>query len=159
MKRNTEAEAMKPEPSDKPDLNQRILTCVGLSVVCGIVFGQLFNFQDLGGVRLVSLTGDGPVADLLLIAAAALTVLGGARMTVTLRPGALLFLGALLLAAALAGPAIFVHLKPGAKVTIPFLPLAVLEFIGAAFLGTGLRRLFWEGRITPRSIQKEPDAE
>jgi hypothetical protein len=150
---------MKPEPSDKTDLNQRILTCVGLSVVCGIVFGQLFNSQDLGGVRLVSLTGDGSVADLLLIAAAALTILGGARMTVTLRPGALLFLGVVLLVAALAGPTIFVHLKPGAKVTIPFLPLAVLEFIGAAFLGTGLRRLFSKGRTTPRSIQKEPDAE
>jgi drug/metabolite transporter (DMT)-like permease len=150
---------MKLEPSDKPDLNQRILTCVGLSVVSGIVFGQLFDFQDVGGVRLVSLTGDGPVADLFLIVAAALTVLGGARMTVTLRPGALLILGVVLLVAALAGPTIFVHLDPRKKVSIPFLPLAVLEFIGAAFLGTGLRRLFWNDRTTLLSIAKDPDAE
>ncbi len=150
---------MKTEPSDKPDLNQRILTCVGLSVVCGIVFGQLFDFQDVGGVRLVSLTGDGPAADLFLIVAAVLTVLGGARMTVTLWPGALLILGVVLLVAALAGPTIFVHLEPGVKVSIPFLPLAVLEFIGAAFLGTGLRRLFWKDRATPLSIEKDPDVE
>jgi hypothetical protein len=150
---------MKPEASDEPDLNQRILTSVGLSVVCGIVFGQLFDFQEVGGARLVSLTGDGPVADLFLIVAAALTVLGGARMTVTLRSGALLFLGVVLLVAALAGPTIFVHLQPGVKVSIPFLPLAVLEFIGAAFLGSGLRRLFWKDRTTPLSIAKDPDAE
>jgi hypothetical protein len=150
---------MKPEPSDKPDLNQRILTCVGLSVVFGIVVGKVFDFQDLGGVRLVSLTGDGPVADLFLIVAAALTVLGGARMTVTVRPGALLILGVVLLVAALAGPTIFVHLEPGAKVSIPFLPLAVLELVGAGFLGTGLRRLFSKDRTKPRWIVKEQDAE
>jgi hypothetical protein len=109
-------------------------------------------------VRLVSLTGDGPVADLFLIVAAALIILGGARMTGTLGPGALLFLGPVLLVAALAGPTIFGHFKPGAKVSIPFLPLAVLEFIGAAFLGTGLRRLFWKGQTTPHSIEKDPNA-
>jgi hypothetical protein len=150
---------MEPEPSDKQDLNERILTCVGLSVVCGIVFGQLVDLQDLGGVRLVSLTGDGPLADLILIVAAALTILSGARMTVTLRPGVLLFLGMVLLVAALAGPTILVHVEPGAKVSIPFLPLAVLEFVGAAFLGTGLRRLFSKDRTKSRSIAKEQNVE
>ena len=150
---------MKPEPSDKPDLNQRILTCVGLSVVFVIVVGKVFDFQDLGGVRLVSLTGYGLPADLFLIAAAAVAILGGARMTVTLRPGALLFLAVVLLGAALAGLTIFSHLKPGAKVSIPFLPLAVLEFVGAAFLGTGLRRLFSKDRTKSRSIAKEQNVE
>jgi hypothetical protein len=150
---------MRPEPRDKQDLNHRILTCVGLSVVFGIVFAQHLDFQDLGGVRLVALTGGGPAADLFLIVAAALAVLGGARMTVTLPPAALLFLGAVLLFATLAGPTIFLHFEPGAKLSIPFLPLAVLEFIGAAFVGAGLRRLFWKGPTTPRSIEKDPNAE
>jgi hypothetical protein len=60
---------MQLEPRDKQDVNHRIFTSVGLSVVLGIGVGQLFDFEDPGKVHFVSITRQGTFADLGLIIA------------------------------------------------------------------------------------------
>ena len=60
--------AMRREPPEQKNRNQWMLTCVGVSVVLGVVIGHLVNFEALAELHLVSLTGVKPVADLLLIA-------------------------------------------------------------------------------------------
>jgi uncharacterized membrane protein YeaQ/YmgE (transglycosylase-associated protein family) len=135
---------MQPEPKDEKDLTQWILICVGISVVVGTVVSQLFDFENLGKLRLISLTNQGPVADILLIVAAVLVVLGGVRMTVIMRPRSLIFLGAVILVAALAGPAMIARLSSNIKFSIPFLASTVLGLVGAILVGAGLRRLFWQ---------------
>jgi hypothetical protein len=137
---------MQPEPKDEKDLTQWILLCLGISVIVGTVVSQLFDFEDLGKLRLISLTGQGPVADILLIVAAVLVVLGGIRMTVIMRPRSLIFLGAVILVAALAGPAMIARVSSSTKFSIPFLASTVLELVGAILVGAGLRRLFWQDR-------------
>jgi hypothetical protein len=134
---------MQSEPKDRNAANQLLLTCVGLSVIFGIVVGERIDFESLGKLRLVSLTGHGAVTTLGSIVVAILMVVSGARLTVVMRPSKLAFLGAFLV---VAGPAILAHVSSGTKSTsapIPFLLLAILEFIGAAFLGVGLRELLW----------------
>jgi hypothetical protein len=128
--------------------------CVGISVVLGIVVGQVFDFEHSDKMHLVSLTGRGTLADLLLVAATILIVLGGARMSVTLRPSRLIFLGVVLLVAAFASPTIVAHISSGKRVSVAFLPLAGLEFVGAALAGAGLRQLIWRDRTKPQSIEE-----
>ena len=150
---------MRREPPNQKDLNQWGFMCVGISVVLGIVVGQVFDFEHSDKMHLVSLTGRGPLADLLLIAATILMVLGGARMAVTLRPGRLIFLGVVLLVAAFASPTIVAHISSGKRVSVAFLPLAGLEFVGAALAGAGLRQLIWRDRTKPQSIEEGRKAE
>jgi hypothetical protein len=140
---------MRREPPNQKDLNQWGFMCVGISVVLGIVVGQVFDFEHPDQMHVVSLTGRGPLADLLLIAATILLVLGGARMAVTLRPGSLILLGVVLLLAAFASPTIVARISSGKRVSVAFLPLAGLEFVGAALAGAGLRQLIWRDRTKP----------
>jgi hypothetical protein len=83
--------------------------------------------------------------DLLVIVAAVLIVLGGARMTVSIRPVRLVLLGVLLLVVTLAGPGALSYVLPNMKIDrrtpSSFLIFAALEFVGAILLGAGLRRL------------------
>jgi hypothetical protein len=146
---------MQPEPPDQKDINQWGLVCVGISVVLGVAVGQVFDFEHSNKLHLVSLTGHGPVADLLLIVAAILMVLGGARMTVTLRPGRLVFLGVILLTAAFASPTIVAHVSSGRRISVAFLPLASIEFVGAALVGAGLRQMIWHDRKAARQERLE----
>ena len=134
---------MKTEPPDQKDVTPWVLACVGVAVVVGIIVGQLFDPEHPGRLHIVSLTGQGPVADLLLVFAAVLVVVAGARMTVTLRPSWLILLGLILLAVAFAGSFLITRISPNTRFSIPFLPAAVTEFVGAVLVGSGLRRLIW----------------
>jgi hypothetical protein len=140
-----EGVAMKSESKEQEDRNHWVLMCLGLSVVLGIVVAEAFDFQDAGKLHLVSLTGRGPLDDLLVIVAAVLIVLGGARMTVSIRPVRLVLLGVLLLVVTLAGPGALSYVLPNMKIDrrtpSSFLIFAALEFVGAILLGAGLRRL------------------
>jgi hypothetical protein len=161
--RTTEGAAMKGESKEQEDRNQRVLTCLGLSVILGIVVAEAFDFQDTGKVHLVSLTGRGLVGDLLVIVVAILIVLGGARMTVSIRRGRLVLLGVLLLAVTLAGPSVLSHVSPNTKIDTrtpsSFLLLAALEFIGAILLGSGLRRLLLRKQGGLPTISEEGKSE
>jgi hypothetical protein len=137
---------MKAEPPEQKDSTPWVLACVGVSVVVGIIVGQLFDSEHPGRLRLVSLTGHGAVADLLLIFAAVLVVLSGARMTDTVRPSRLVLLGLILLTVAFGSPFLMTRISPSTQFSIPFLPAAITEFIGAVLLGAGLRRLIWNGK-------------
>jgi hypothetical protein len=134
---------MKPEPPEQKDVTPWVLACVGVSVVIGIVVGQFFDTEHPGRLHLVSLTGQGPVADLLLVLAAVLVVLAGARMTVIVRPHWLIFLGLVLLATGFGGSSLVNRISPDSHFSISFLPAAVTDFIGAVLVGSGLRRLIW----------------
>jgi hypothetical protein len=134
---------MQPEPPEQKNHNQWVLTCLGVSVVLGVVVGQLVDFEDLGKLRLVSLTSRGPVVDLLLVVAAILLVVGGVRMTAIMRPAGLVSLGLVILVGTFAGPALVERSSPNTKMSIPFVPLTVLEFVGAALLGAGLQRIIF----------------
>jgi hypothetical protein len=150
---------MQREPPNQRDINEWGFMCVGISVVLGIVVGQVFDFENSDKMHLVSLTGRGPVADLLLIAATILMVVVGARIAVTLRPGRLMFLGVVLLVVAFASPTIVARISSGKRVSIAFLPLAGLEFVGAALAGAGLRQLIWRDRTKPQSTEEGRKAE
>jgi hypothetical protein len=140
---------MSAEPPEQKDVLPRVLACLGVSVIVGILVAHFFDSEHPGRLRLVSLTGHGPVADLLLIFAAVLVVLGGARMTVMVRPGRLVLLGLILLAIAFGALSLMTSISPNAHFSIPFLPIGVAEFIGAVLLGAGLRRLIWPEKNKP----------
>jgi hypothetical protein len=132
---------MQPEPPEQKKNQQWVMACLGVSVVLGIVVGQFVDFEDFGKLHLVSLTGRGPLGDLVLIAAAILLVLGSARLTITLHPAGLMCVGVLILLGPFVGPAVFARASSNREISIPFVPLAVLEFVGAALLGAGLQRI------------------
>lgn len=138
--------AMPPESREQKDLNQRILTITGISVVLGILFGQLFDFEDLSHVRMMSITGRGPFSDLLVVLGALIFVIAGAKLTVLMGTKGLLVLGTVLVIGALFGPSILTRFWTGgassSRPSASFLQLAVIEFIGAALVGAGLRQLF-----------------
>jgi hypothetical protein len=132
---------MPPESKEQKDLNQRILTITGVSVVLGILCGQLLDFDDLSHIRMISITGHGPFSDLLVILGALIFIIAGSRLTVLMGTKGLLVLGTLLVLGALFGPNLFARYVGRELPSPPFLQLAVIEFIGAALVGSGLRQL------------------
>jgi hypothetical protein len=143
---------MKSKPKDRKDANQNrlILAGMGVSVVVGMVVGDILMSKDTGKMHLISLTGRGLLADFLVVAMVALAVLAGVGMLSVMRPGALTILGAILTVAPLASPFAVSYLYPHTKIDFQaptsFLISGSVEFIGAIFLGTGLRRLITQKR-------------
>jgi hypothetical protein len=141
---------MKSKPKDPKDVNQLILGGMGVSVVVGMVVGDILMSKDTGQLHLISLTGRGPLTDFLVFAAVVLTVLAGVAMLSVMRPSALTILGAVLTVAPLASPFAVSYLSPDTKIDFQaptsFLISGSVEFIGAIFLGTGLRRLITQKR-------------
>lgn len=118
---------------------------MGVSVVLGIVVGEMFDFENQGKLHFVSITGRGPVADAFVIVSVILMVLGALGMTTAIRTAILIILGTVLILAPLVGPSIVTWVSPNTKIDTQtrssFLFLSIVEFIGACFLGSGLRRL------------------
>jgi len=134
---------MQHEPPEQKKHRQWVMTCVGVSVVLGLIVGQMVDTEELDKLKLISLTGGGAIEDIVLVVAAILLVVGGARLTVILPPVALVCVGILLLLATFAGPSLIARISSKPQISIPFVPASVLEFVGAALLGAGLRPLIF----------------
>jgi hypothetical protein len=140
---------MKAEPPKKKDVTSWAIACLGVWVLLGIIIGQLFDPEHPGRLHIVSLTGQGAAADLLLVFVAVLVLVACARITVMLRPGWLVLLGLILLAIASGSSFLITRISPNQRFSIPFLPAAITEFIGAVLVGSGLGRLIWREKIKP----------
>ena len=134
---------MRRENPDRNKHQQWVMTCMGVSVVLGVIVGQMVDSKGLDKLRLTSLTGGGPSKDLLLIVAAILLVVGGARLAVTLRPAALVCIGIFVLLTTFAGPSLIARISSKQQISVPFAAAAVLEFVGAVLFGAGLQRLIF----------------
>lgn len=137
---------MQSESTDKSARNRWILTCVGLSIILGIVSNQVFNFDDAGKFHVVSFTGRGPVMDVALVTTALLAMMGGIELTAFVGSASLIVLGTALLLLGFGGPHVLSHISPDIKIDpvahSSILVLSTLLFLGAVFLGSGFQRLF-----------------
>jgi hypothetical protein len=130
-----------------------VLTCVGLSIVLGIVFSQAFDFDNPAKFHFVSITGRGSVMDIYLITTAMLLIIGGIEVTAVAGSGSLIIGGTALVFLGLAGPRVISHISPDMKIDpsahSSILILSTLLFLGAVFLGSGLQRLFGGKKSEP----------
>lgn len=130
----------------KPDSETLwILTCAGVSLVLGVAIGQQVDSQDPASFHVTSIVYK-LLSMLPVIAAAIVVVVGSIRLTVVVKPVYLFLLGIILVGGALVIPTLstrfYREIKDPAWTRSSFLPLAVLEFVGAVFISIGLRRLF-----------------
>jgi hypothetical protein len=152
---------MESESKGRNAANQLILTCVGLSVIFGIVVGELIDFESLGKLRLISLTPRGHNNSAFDCRGRSY---GSWRRKVSRSDapdsthisrygsGGWTARGAWNSRACMVGHE--VRCRP-----IPFLPLAIVEFIGAAFLGAGLRQLLRRNRTEVQWTNEGPNVE
>lgn len=135
--------------------NRRLMVSTGVSVVLGILVGQMFDFENQGKLHFVSITGRGPMADAFVIVSVILMVVGALGMTSAIRAVILIILGTVLVLAPLVGPSIVAWLSPNARIDTQtrssFLFLSMVEFIGACLLGSGLRRVLSHKQSRPSS--------
>lgn len=133
---------MKHGNTEPNGLNQLMVATAAISVILGIVVGEVIEFDGPSEWHLASITGRGPSQDVLLIILIVLVILSAVWLSATMKSAILIFLGSILLLAGLGGPSAVAHLSPSSKIDTqsrtPFLLLALLEFLGGAFLSAGL---------------------
>lgn len=116
----------------------------------GIAIGRQLELQGLDDRSAASGPAHNTVALIPVVAGAVLSFVGGARLSMVLRPAYLLLLGPILVVGALAGPRLAAEVFPkiknynwtGASLILVF----VIRTIGIIFFSTGLIRLFWRGK-------------
>jgi hypothetical protein len=117
---------------------------MSLSVVLGIVVGEVFNYGDQGKLRIISLTARGPLADGLALLLIMLIIFGAVGKSTTLKPVTLIILGAALALVPFLAPVILSLTSPHSTINTQtgaaFLFLSIIEVLGACFLASGLRR-------------------
>jgi len=134
---------MNPEENGPNPHGRIILTSAAVSLLLGVVVAQLFEFDNQGRLHLTSITGEGLLADVLLILSLVLLVISVMRIAAGLRPGHLVTAGILLVISAVISPAFFASVSSTPKTEMQqrraFVIAAIVEFIGACCLGSGLR--------------------
>lgn len=149
---------MNPRENEPRPESRRTLVTLVVSVVVGIVVGQLFEF-DGHHLRIASFTGQGIAVDLSLTCLIILIVLAVLGLAVDVRPAHLVAAGTSLLVAAITLPALSFRnpaaVTVGAQGRSPFLLSAILEFIGAYSIGSGLRRIINDRRRKRAVAQRQ----
>lgn len=145
-----------------PNPHRRIIwTSSAASLVLGVVVAELFEFDNQGRLHLTSITGEGLFADALLMLSLVLIVVSVMRMAAGLRPAHLVTAGILLVISAVVVPAFLLGVSSSGKTEAQqrrtFLVAAIVEFIGACCLGSGLRAIVANRRKA--SLKKEEKKE
>jgi uncharacterized metal-binding protein len=116
----------------------------------GIAIGRQLEFQAADQQNTPSGDTHNIIALVPVVAGAVLTLVGGARMSMLLRPSYLLLLGAALIVGALLGPRLTAQMFPKTKnynwTWTSLMLLFVFRTVGIIFFSTGLLRLFWRGK-------------
>ena len=114
---------------------------VAVSVILGMAVGAAISFDDPSSSRFASISG-GVTLDVSFILVALVVVLYAIALSATLNPTILVVLGSLLLFAGLGGPGMINHIWQNSQINTQsrrsFVILAMLEFLGGAFLAAGL---------------------
>lgn len=123
-------------------VRQVMLGGTAVSIILGMAVGAAISFDDPTGVRLTSISGRGLTLDLFFVAVAVVVVLYAIWLSATLNATTLVILGSVLLLAGLGGPSLMNHVSHTFTINTQsgasFVILAMLEFLGGAFLAAGL---------------------
>lgn len=129
-----------------PRVRQVILGASAVSLMLGYVVGTAIESDDPSKRHFISLFGTGVTA--------LVVILFGVFLSVTLNPTLLVVLGVILLIGGLGGPSAISHFWPNSTIDVQdrgtFMILAILEFIGGAFLCGGLLHFFRRNRQRDR---------
>jgi len=123
-------------------VRQVMLGGTAVSIILGMAVGAAISFDDPTGIRLTSISGGGLVLDFFFVMVAVVVVLYAIGLSATLNATALVVLGSALLLAGLGGPSVINHVSHAFTINTQsrasFVILAILEFLGGAFLAAGL---------------------
>lgn len=123
-------------------VRQMMLGGTAVSIILGMAVGAAISFDDPSGLRLTSISGGGLILDVFFVVVAVVVVLYAIWLSATLNATALVICGSVLLIAGLGGPSIVNHVSHTFTINTQsrtsFVILAILEFLGGAFLAAGL---------------------
>lgn len=135
-------------------MQQVMLGGTAVSVILGMAVGAAISFDGTSGLRLTSISGGGLALDGFFVVVAVVVVFYAIGLSATLNATALVVLGSVLLLAGLGGPSLINHVTHNFRINTQsrtsFVILAILEFLGGAFLAAGLLDFIRRGnRQTP----------
>lgn len=153
---------MKPEENGSNSNRRIILATSAVSLLLGVVVGLMFELDNHGHLHPLSLTGEGLLIDALLILSLLLIVTFVMRISAGVRPIHLVTAGTFLVISAIIGPAFLLRISSGLKTDVQvrrtFVVAAIVEFIGACCLGSGLRGIV-NNRSKVSAARKEEEKE